>query len=127
MTCVEGMKRLIAQVAGIEGVRVVGGEGRHEVVATEQMLSQVHLFFSSGHVNVPGLERTGRCAMSEFLFGNWSRSFGYSWLNGDSEESCLRMQLHMDLGAIPTLTIQSAGEIEQPNDGVKQVLKAATA
>jgi hypothetical protein len=126
MTCVEGMKRLIAQVAGIEGVRVVGGEGRHEVVMSEEALAQVHLFQSSGHANVPGLERTGRCAVSEFLFGNWCRSFGYSWLSGDSPESQLRMQLHMDLGAIPTLTIQSAKEIEQPNDGVQQVLEAAS-
>jgi hypothetical protein len=126
MTPTEGMKRLIAHIGSIEGVAAVGGEGRNEIVMQGESFAQVHLFKSSGHANLAGLERTGRTALCEFLFGDWCRSFGYSWLNGDSAESRLRMQLHVDLGAIPTLTIQCAKEIGQPNDGVQGLLKLAS-
>ena len=69
----------------------------------------------------------GRCPLCEFLFGRWCRSFGYSHLGGKTPEEVLRMKLHMDLGAMPTLTVRSAGEILQPNPAVDEVLRAAGA
>jgi len=126
MTSTEGMKRLLAHIAAIDGLVAVAGEGRNEIVATEEAVTQVHLFNSSGRANVAGLERTGKCALNEFLFGKWCRSFGYSWLGGGTPEERLRMQLHVDLGCIPTLTIHSAGEIEQPNEAVATMLKRAS-
>lgn len=126
VTATEGIKRLIARIGQIDGIQVVGGEGRNEIVMQDEALAQVHLFRSSGHANADGLERTGRCALNEFLFGNWCRSFGYSWLGGATPEERLRMQLHVDLGAIPTLTIQSAKEISEPNEGIRTMLRLAS-
>ena len=121
----EGVKRLIAGVGAINGSLVVGGEGRNEIVMQDEAVAQVHLFKSSGRVNIDGLERTGRCPLCEFLFGRWCRSFGYSALSGATPEEQLRMKLHVDLGAIPTLTIRSAGEIARPNPAVREMLSAA--
>jgi hypothetical protein len=124
MTPTEGMKRLIAAVAGIGDGLFVGGEGRNEVTMTEQSFSQVHLFRSSGR-SIEGLERTGGCPLNEFLFGRWSRSFGYSSLGGRTEDEQMRMRLHVSLGAMPTVTIQSAAEIERPNQAVEEMLRLA--
>jgi len=124
MTPTEGMKRLIAAVAGIGDGLFVGGEGRNEVTMTEQCFSQVHLFRSSGR-SIDGLERTGGCPLNEFLFGRWSRSFGYSSLGGRTDDEQMRMRLHVSLGAMPTVTIQSAAEIEQPTPAVEEMLRLA--
>lgn len=126
MTPTEGIKLLIARIGQIEGVRAVGGEGRNEIVMQDEALAQVHLFKSSAPANIDGLERTGRCALNEFLFGNWCGSFGYSWLSGATREERLRMQLHVDLGAIPTLTIQSARDIAEPNEAIRKMLRLAS-
>ena len=125
VTSTEGMKRLIAHMGLIDGVAAVGGEGRNEIVMQDEAFAQVHLFKSSGPQNIEGLERTGRCPLCEFLFGRWCRSFGYSHLAGQTPEQCLRMQLHVDLGAIRTLTVQSAGEIATPNESVDRLLSEA--
>jgi hypothetical protein len=125
MTPTEGMKRLLAQVGAIGGHLAVAGEGRNEIVMQDECLAQVHLFKSSGHKNIEGLERTGKTALCEFLFGRWCRSFGYSALNGQSEVEELRMKLHVDLGAIPTLTLRGAKEISRPNAAVEALLKLA--
>ncbi|HEY3343210.1 MAG TPA: DUF6259 domain-containing protein, partial [Anaerolineae bacterium] len=64
MTPTEGMKWLIAEVAGIENGLCVGGEGRNEITMQDTGLSQVHLFRSSGH-SIDGLERTGGAPVNE--------------------------------------------------------------
>ncbi len=125
MTPSEGMKRLIAEVGAIRPGLMVGGEGRNEIVMQGQHIAQVHLFRSSGRANVEGLERTGRCPLCEFLFGRWCRSFGYSGLSGATPEQQLRMRLHADLGAVPTLTVRSAEELVRPNPAVEAILSAA--
>ncbi len=124
MTPTEGMQRLIAEVAGIGGGLYVGGEGRNETTMTGQSFSQVHLFRSSGR-SIDGLERTGGCPLNEFLFGRWSRSFGYSSLGGHTDDEHMRMQLHVSLGAIPTVTVESAAEIERPNPAVEEMIRLA--
>ena len=65
------------------------------------------------------------CPLNEYLFGKWSRSFGYTRLSGRTEEEVLRHKLHADLGAIPTITVRSAEEITNPNPAVKAILEEA--
>jgi hypothetical protein len=124
MTPTEGMRLLIHKVASLKPNLCVGGEGRNEITMQAQHLSQVHLFRSSGR-SIEWLERTGGCPVNEFMFGPWSRSFGYSSLSGANEDEAMRMQLHVSLGALPTITIESAREIEQPNAAVEKMLTLA--
>ncbi len=123
-TPAEGMLRLEEQVGGLNGGLVVGGEGRNEITMQAQALSQVHLF-ESWQTSREGLERLKPVPLNEFLFGRWSRSFGYSGLNGKNEDQARRIRLHQELGAIPTLTVDGAGEISSPNAAVRAVLEAA--
>jgi hypothetical protein len=120
-TTPEGMRRLIAKVAGLGCGLTVGGEGRNEVTAQELSFAQVHLF-RSWQSSLEGLERTGGCPLNEFLFAGLCRSFGYSGLNGATPESALRMRTHVSLGAIPTVTVRSAKEIAEPNEAVAEML-----
>jgi hypothetical protein len=124
LTPTEGMKLLIAEVASIKDRLVVGGEGRNEITMQDTGLSQVHLFRSSGR-SIDGLERTAGSPVNEFLFGQWSRSFGYSSLSGKTEDEQMRMHSHVSLGAVPTVTIHSADEVKQPNLAVEEMLHLA--
>ena len=90
----------------------------------ELSCAQAHLF-RSHQSNIEGLERTGGCALGEFMFGGLCRSFGYSRLNGKTPESALRMRTHVSLGAVPTVTVRSAAEIEGPNEAVEEMLALA--
>jgi hypothetical protein len=126
MTPTEGMKKLIAHVAALGNGLCVGGEGRNEITMQDTGLSQVHLFRSSGK-SIDGLERTGGCPVNEFLFGQWSRSFGYSSLGGKTDNERMRMRAHVSLGALPTVTIRSAAEIAQPSAGIEEMLRLAAA
>ena len=123
-TPTEGMKRLIAQVASLKENLVVGGEGRNEITMQEEGFVQAHLFGGSATA-MERLLNNGLCPLNEFMFGKWCRSFGYSGLGGRNHEEHLRMKVHVALGAIPTLTIGSAVELEQPNDAVKEMLALA--
>lgn len=120
----EGMKRLEALIGQLEGGLVVGGEGRNEVNMQDQALSQVHLFRST-QSNVEGLERLVPIPLNEFIFGRWSRSFGYTALSGRTADEELRMRIHEIQGAIPTLTIRSAEQIRNPNPAVERILETA--
>lgn len=120
----EGMQLLIARVADLGAGLAIGGEGRNETTARDQSFSQVHLF-RSWHASAEGLERTGACALNEFLFGRWCRSFGYSGLGGRTPEEAARMEVHSTLGAIPTVTIGSAEEIRNPNPAIAAMLARA--
>jgi hypothetical protein len=90
----------------------------------DQAFSQVHIF-KSWSENIEGVERIKPCPLGEFLFGRWSRSFGYQRLTGRTPAEEFRMRLHVGMGAMPTLTIRSAAEIERPNPGVKEMLDLA--
>lgn len=124
MTSSEGMLRLIDHVGGLGGGLVVGGEGRNEVTARGLSFAQAHLF-RSWQANADGLERTGGCALGELLFGRLCRTIGYSALSGRDEREALRMGVHESLGAIPTITVDSAAEIRQPNAAVRRLLEKA--
>jgi len=124
ITPTEGMKRLEALIGSMGSGILVGGEGRNEITMQDQAFSQVHLF-QSWQNSVEGLARLKPCPLNEFMFGRWCRSFGYSGLSGRTPEEEMRIKLHLDLGAIPTLTIDSAAEIENPNPAVKNILKLA--
>jgi hypothetical protein len=123
-TPTEGMKRLIARIADL-GL-AVGGEGRNEITMQDESFAQVHLF-RSWHRSAEGLERAGACGLNEFLFGQWCRSFGYSGLGGDTQDEVMRMQLHTALGAIPTVTVRAAVQLERPNQAVAEMLALAGA
>jgi hypothetical protein len=123
-TTPEGMRRLIAKVAGLGRGLTVGGEGRNEVIAQELSFAQVHLF-RSWQSSLEGLERAGGCPLNEFLFEGLCRSFGYSHLDGATADAALRMRTHVSLGAIPTVTVRSAEELAQPNAAVAEMLDLA--
>jgi hypothetical protein len=124
ITSTEGMKRLIAHIAGLGEGLVVGGEGLNEITMQGLSFTQAHLF-KSWQSSAEGLERAGGCALNEFLFGKLCRTFGYSSLSGATEAERLRMRIHEEHGAIPTITLHSAKEIEQPNEAVEEVLRRA--
>ena len=103
---------------------MVGGEGRNEVTAQGLSFAQAHLF-RSWQENAAGLERTGGCALNDFLFGRLCRTIGYSALSGKTEAEQLRMRIHEEHGAIPTITIDGPDEILRPNPAVDRVLARA--
>ena len=123
-TSTEGMKCLEALIGSLGNGLIVAGEGRNEITMQDQAFAQVHLFRSSGP-NIEGLERLKPCPLNEFLFGKWCRSFGYSRLGGKTPAEELRMKMHIDWRAIPTITIKSAAELENPNQAVKKILRLA--
>ncbi len=123
-TPTEGMKKIIAHVASLGKGLVVGGEGLNEITMQGLSFAQAHLF-KSWHTSIKGLERTGGCKLNDFLFGNLCRTFGYANLSGRDEDQALRMKMHLEHGAIPTVTIRSAKDIESPNPAVKQMLDMA--
>ena len=122
MTPTEGMNRLIKHVGELGKGLVVGGEGLNEITAQGQSFAQAHLF-ESWQRNISGLERAGGCALNEFLFGRLCRTIGYSGLAGRNADEELRMRIHEEHGAIPTITIRSAKEIIDPNPAVKRILE----
>ena len=124
MAPTEGMNRLIKHVSGLGNGLVVGGEGLNEITAQGLSFGQAHLF-QSWQTSIEGLERTGGCPLNEFLFGKLCRTFGYSGLGGRDEDEELRMNIHLEHGAIPTITIDSAEEITNPNSAVKKILDIA--
>jgi len=123
-TPTEGMKKIISHVASLGDGLVVGGEGLNEITMQGLSFAQAHLF-KSWQSSIEGLERTGGCKLNDFLFGKLCRTFGYSGLSGRNEDHALRMKMHLEHGAIPTVTIRSAKEIESPNAAVKQMLDLA--
>jgi len=126
MTPMEGMARLIDYVAGLGEGLTLGGEGLNEITAQGLSFAQQHLF--GGRNTAPqDLARTGGCALNDFLFGRLCRLIGYSGLRGRDEHEVVRMRLHEQHGAIPTLTIGKAEQILQPNPAVKDLLDRATA
>jgi hypothetical protein len=124
MTSTEGMLKLIDSVRLLGRELVIGGEGLNEITMQGLSFAQAHLF-KSWHDSIEGLERTGGCALNQFLFGRLCRTFGYSGLSGKDENHRLRHRMHLEHGAIPTITVASAKEISQPNSTVRDILKMA--
>jgi hypothetical protein len=124
MSSTEGMKKLTAQLANSGKGLLVGGEGRNEITIQDQFIGQAHLF-RSGHQNIPGIERVKALPLNEFMFGKWCRSMGYANIGGKSEEQNMRMKMHLTQGAIPTITVRSVEDIENPNKMVAEFLKMA--
>ncbi len=103
---------------------VIGGEGLNEMNAQGISFGQVHLF-NAGDGEV--LSRTGDAGLNAFILRGLVRSFGYSGLDGGSELSRIRMKAYTDKGVMPTITLRSAEEIENPNPGMKTMLDMANA
>ncbi len=126
LTSTEGMNRLIHHVGDLGNGLVVGGEGLNEITFQGLSFAQVHLF-RSWQSSIEGLERTGGCALNDFLFGKLCRAFGYSHLGGGNDSEILRSRIHREHDAIPTITIRSAEDIESPNPTIEKILKEAEA
>ena len=126
MTSTEGMHRIIRHVAGLGKGLVVGGEGLNEITMQGQSFAQAHLF-KSWQESIAGLERSGGCDLNHRLFGRLCRTIGYSGLGGRNDNEALRMRMHLEHAAIPTVTIRSAEDIDRPNPAVLKMLEAAGA
>jgi len=124
MAPTEGMKKLIRHVSELGNGLAVGGEGLNEITAQGLSFAQVHLF-KSWQTSAEGLVRAGGCNLNELLFGKLCRTFGYTGLGGKNKDEDLRMQIHLDHGAVPTITIRSADEITNPNPAVKRMMNLA--
>jgi hypothetical protein len=124
MTPTEGVKELIDYLAELKDGLLIGGEGLNEITMQGHTFAQVHLFQSSGR-SIPGLERTGGCDINNYIFGDLCKSFGYSGLNGATEYETLRMRIHEEHGAIPTITMNKAEEVINPNNAFKRIFDNA--
>jgi hypothetical protein len=124
VTSTEGMKLLIAHVGQLGNGLVVGGEGLNEITMQGLSFAQAHLF-KSWQNSTEGLERTGGCNLNQVLFGNLCRIIGYSGLSGRNKDEELRMQIHVEHGGIPTITIDSVDEIKSPNQAVRHMIDLA--
>ena len=120
----EAMERLESTIAELGNGLVLGGEGRNEVTMRYQAFGQVHLF-KSWLSNIKGLDQLPTVALSEFLYGDWCRAFGYSALNGGNPDADLRLRKQLDQGAVPTIYIRTAAEIDKPNAGIQSMFDAA--
>jgi len=125
MTSTEGMKKLIEHIGSLNNGLVVGGEGLNEITMQGLSFAQAHLF-KSWQTSIEGLERAGGCDLNQFLFGKLCRTIGYSGLSGKDKDEELRIKIHQEHGAIPTITIDSANEISNPNPVVKRLLEMAS-
>lgn len=123
-TTMEGMSRIIKHIGAINGGLAVGGEGLNEITMQGLSFAQAHLF-DSHHGTRPGLERCGGCDLNALLFDGLTRTIGYSNLSGSDENQVMRERIHEEHGAIPTLTVSDASQIESPNAEVERVLKRA--
>ena len=123
-TSTEGMMRLIDHVSRIHGGTAVGGEGLNEITMQKLSFAQVHLF--DFNLNGEPLARTGKCDLNRFLFGKLCIPFGYSGLGGRDRNEEIRSQVHIEHGALPTIIVGGAEEIENPTPEVARMLKMAS-
>jgi len=82
--------------------------------------------YKSYHLSVPGLERTGGVDLNNYLFGDLCRTIGYSNLSGKTENERLRMKIHDDHGAIPTVTC-GVDDLLNPNEVMMDVFRGTKA
>ena len=122
-TTMEGMARLIDHVSRIHGGLAVGGEGLNEITMRKLSFAQVHLF--DFNLNGEPLARTGKCDLNRFLFGRLTVPFGYSGLGGRDGDEEIRSRVHLEHGAVPTIIVGGADEIERPTPEVDRMLKLA--
>ena len=125
LTTGEGTQALTRELSALDGPPAVGGEGLNEVSMRHQTFAQVHLYYS-WHGTHPLLEKLNAVPVGHFLYGDLCRTMGYSNLKGDTPESMCRLRVHAALGALPTLTVRSAEEIEQPSPGAQREIDRAT-
>jgi hypothetical protein len=123
-TTTEGIKKLISHMTSLNEGLAVGGEGLNEITMQGLSFAQAHLF-KSWQTSREGLARAGMCDLNNVLFGILCRTIGYSSLSGKTQDEELRMEIHLEHGAIPTVTIDAADEIKNPNKAVKRMIDLA--
>ena len=98
------------------------GEGRNEICMQGLCVTQAHLM---SREDPQAQLRTGACDLNTFMFGKLCRTIGYNALDGKTDASAIYMQANLDHGAMPTLTIRQADEINHPNAAVRRMLELA--
>jgi hypothetical protein len=126
MTTTEGAVREIEYFSQIGGGLALGGEGSNETTMRGLHFCQAHLLYPWVRTDqYADCAKIGALPLNEFLFGDVCRTIGYSGLSGKSDMEGARMLAHDAHGAIPTVTIESAEEIERPNKMVKWMIDKA--
>jgi len=120
-TTSEGMLDLIRFMGSMNGGTAIGGEGLNEITFQGLSFAQAHLY-KSYHVSVNGLERTGGINLGDFLFGDLCRTMGYAGLSGKTEDERVRMQIHEDHGAIPTITCD-VNDLKNPSEKMMEMFR----
>ena len=119
-TAMQGMNRLIDHISRLRGGIAVGGEGLNELTMQKLAFAQVHPFDHG--LKGAALARTGGCDLNDFLFGRLCRSFAYSGLTGEDEDNVLLSRVFTEHGAIPTLGLGCAADVERPSPAVARFL-----
>jgi len=126
MTTTEGAVREIEYLSQIGGGLALGGEGSNETTMRGLHFCQAHLLFPWVRSEDYGeCAKVGAVPLNEFLFGDLCRTIGYSGLSGRTEMEEARMRIHDAHGAIPTVTVGSAEDIERPNKMVQWMIDKA--
>ncbi|MCL2058644.1 MAG: DUF6259 domain-containing protein [Oscillospiraceae bacterium] len=126
VTSTEGAVREIDYLSRMGGGVALGGEGSNETTMRGLHFCQAHLMYPWYK-----LDKYDECAniravpLNEFLFGAICRTIGYTGLSGKTEMEEARMKMHDAHGAIPTVTIRTADEIEHPNKVVQWMIDKA--
>ncbi|MDF2686112.1 MAG: hypothetical protein K0S55_1293 [Clostridia bacterium] len=117
-----GLIKELKQLQTLSNPLYIGGEGLNEISMQGLSFAQAHLVTrDNGDTQL----RTGKNDLNAFMFGRLTRTIGYAELNGKTENSEKYIQSHIEHGAIPTITIGSAKEIENPTTAVKKMLDMA--
>ena len=120
-TAMEGMNRLIDHVSRLRGGIAVGGEGLNELTMQKLSFAQVHPFAHG--LKGAELARTGGCDLNDFMFGRLCRSFAYCGLTGKDEDNIVMARIFTEHGAIPTLGLSCAADVENPSPAAARALR----
>ena len=122
-TAMQGMNLLIDHISRLRGGVAVGGEGLNELTMQKLSFAQVHPF---GHGLKGGeLARTGGNDLNDFLFGRLCRAFAYCGLTGEDGDNVMMARIFTEHGAIPTPSLNCAGDVERPTPAVAEALRRA--
>ncbi|HEY9248007.1 MAG TPA: DUF6259 domain-containing protein, partial [Rariglobus sp.] len=126
LTPTSGMLALAREIRRLRPDLAVAGEGSNEMSAQGLAFAQAHLF-KSWHVNHPALGDLEPVPLGKLLYGDACLTMGYINIAGDTPESALRLDLHERLGALPSLTLSRAEQLENPAPATRRVLDRAFA
>lgn len=125
LTVGEGVVKLLKEIAEINGVESVGGEGLNEVIVQGQYFAQGHRFSPQNGENSTCVTPDKLCAVNKMLYGDICRIIGYHPHVGDPEEMKKTFETDSARGFLPTLIGLRAENLENPDKVVKEILGSA--